>query len=125
MPRIDLKAALAAGVAKGFVPQEIAFGELVRGYGIDSRLRPPPTCIPWKRPAMPPSSVKGDLSATGTVYRWATKRHLSPPGFLSPDAIVEAKYIDQVRQGFPEALEAASLPPNAKVVVRYSVANCS
>ncbi len=60
-----------------------------------------------------PSSVNRDLSALGTVYRWAKKRRLHPRGFRSPTLSVR-RYPEDIRRvevgnSVLDALRARSL----------------
>lgn len=115
MPRIDLKKALSARAERLAIPQEITFCELVAGFaalhfdGTDARLRKwvalfgrrsawsitgPEIAAALDEMASSgysPGSVNRDLSALGTVYRWARKRHLSPVGFVSPTLGIERR----------------------------------
>jgi integrase len=115
MRRIDLKVAIAAGSATVAAPKDMAFSELVAGFaalhfdGSGSRLRKwvalfadrsawavtgpeiSAALSAMEAQGYSPATINRDLSALGSIYKWARKRHLSPPGFLAPTMGVERR----------------------------------
>lgn len=118
--RINLRAALESDTSPQLAAQ-MTFGELARAYlavhynGADMQLRKwidlLDGCSAWDVTAeqlaraglamidngYSPSTVNRNLSQIGSVYRWAKKRLLSPPGFISP-TISQHRYEEPIRR---------------------------
>ncbi len=107
-PRLSVDLAAAVQLAAEHTPRALTLEELVRAYdsykcgGECARLRKWPSalghlsawditteCLSAAALAMVEAGYKGsspnrDLSALGTVYRWAIERRFAPRGFRSP-----------------------------------------
>lgn len=118
--RINLRAALDSNTSSQAAVQ-MTFGELARAYlavhynGADMQLRKwidlLDSCSAWDVSAeqlaraglamidngYSPSTVNRNLSQIGSVYRWAKRRLLSPPGFISP-TISQHRYEEPIRR---------------------------
>ena len=118
--RINLRAALDSDTSPQLAVQ-MTFGELARAYlavhynGADMQLRKwidlLDSCSAWDVGAeqlaraglamidngYSPSTVNRNLSQIGSVYRWAKRRLLSPPGFISP-TISQHRYEEPIRR---------------------------
>lgn len=59
------------------------------------------------------STINRDTSTIGTLYRWATRRHMAPPGFVSP-TLGLARYEESVRRVAITDAEIAAILDGAK-----------
>ena len=117
--RINLRAALESSICTENT--EMTFGELSRAYlsvhynGADMQMRKWielfETRSAWAVTAeelaragaamidngYSPSTVNRNLSQIGSIYRWAKRRMLTPPGFISP-TISQHRYPEPIRR---------------------------
>lgn len=129
-PSIDLAAALKA--ATEHEPQALTLAELVRAYdshacaAVSFRLRKWLNALgassAWEitseqlsaasqamlEAGYKPSSPNRDLSALGTVYRWAIERRLSPRGFRSP-TLGARRFKEDIRRVYVSTQEVQAL----------------
>lgn len=141
---IDLKAALAARETTARQTEEITFGELCRAYlaahydGADMQLRKWQDAFgnrnAWQglttaelddageamiEAGYSPATVNRNLSQIGSVYRWAKRRRMTPPGFTSPTIgcirhAEEAKPVELSQAEVDRLLAASFIPKDRR-----------
>ena len=128
--RLDIAAALSKA-ASPKVASNITFGELCGAYcatvlsDADFRLRKwtegMGTLSAWSitremvqsvaeamvEGGYKPSSVNRDVATVGSVFRWAKKKRMAPPGFRSPTS--EFEWFEKPERGSPQRAHRAPL----------------